>query len=164
MTVSMLRDAGVDVDDSRPNRWRVAPGRVTAREWVIEPDLSNSVPFLAAAVVSGGSVRITGWPPHSTQPAGTILSILESLGAVVRRGDTYLEVQGSASYAGIDVDLHDVGELAPSVAALAALATRGQCHGYAGSPTCVGTRPTGSARCAPRSPGWADTARRPRTG
>ena len=92
---------------------------------MIEPDLSNSVPFLAAAVVSGGSVRITGWPPHSTQPAGTILSILESLGAVVRRGDTYLEVQGSASYTGIDVDLHDVGELAPSVAALAALATPG---------------------------------------
>ena len=125
MTVSMLRDAGVDVDDSRPNRWRVAPGRITAREWVIEPDLSNSVPFLAAAVVSGGSVRITGWPPRSTQPAGTILSILERLGAVVRRGDTYLEVQGSASYTGIDVDLHDVGELAPSVAALAALATPG---------------------------------------
>ncbi len=125
MTVSMLRDAGVDVDDSRPNRWRVAPGPISAREWVIEPDLSNSVPFLAAAVATGGSVRITGWPSVSTQPAETILSILGSLGAVVRRGGSYLEVQGSASYGGIDIDLRDVGELTPSVAALAALAAPG---------------------------------------
>nr|WP_308124183.1 3-phosphoshikimate 1-carboxyvinyltransferase [Mycolicibacterium xanthum] len=125
MTVSMLREAGVDVDDAQPNRWRVAPGPIAARHWRIEPDLSNAVPFLAAAVVSGGAVRITGWPPVSIQPAGDILSILQSLGAAVRRGDAYLEVQGSASYGGIDVDLHDVGELAPSVAALAALAVPG---------------------------------------
>ena len=61
MTVSMLRDAGVRVDDSQPNRWRVTPGPIAARHWIVEPDLSNAVPFLAAAVVSGGTVRITGW-------------------------------------------------------------------------------------------------------
>ncbi len=125
MTVSMLRDAGVDVDDSAPNRWRVAPGPIAARHWIIEPDLSNSVPFLAAAVVSGGAVRITGWPAVSTQPADTITAILQSLGAQVRRGHSYLEVQGATAYDGIDVDLRDVGELAPSVAAMAALATPG---------------------------------------
>lgn len=126
MSVSMLRDAGVIVDDSQPDRWHVAPGPVAARHWDVEPDLSNSVPFLAAAVVSGGIVRVTGWPTVSTQPAGAILSILESLGSVVRRGDSYLEVQGTANYGGIDVDLRDVGELAPAVAALAALATPGE--------------------------------------
>ena len=62
MTVSMMRDAGVDVDDSHANRWRVAPGPIAPRHWAIEPDLSNAVPFLAAAVVSGGAVRLTGWP------------------------------------------------------------------------------------------------------
>ena len=122
MTVAMLRDAGVDVDDSEPNRWRVSPGPVAARHWSIEPDLSNAVPFLAAAVVSGGAVRLAGWPRVSTQPADTIISILEKLGAVVRHGDTYLEVHGSAVYGGIDVDLHEIGELTPAVAALAALA------------------------------------------
>ncbi|HEY9263846.1 MAG TPA: 3-phosphoshikimate 1-carboxyvinyltransferase, partial [Mycobacterium sp.] len=125
MTVSMLRDAGVDVDDSEPDRWHVAPGPVAARHWSVEPDLSNAVPFLAAAVVSGGAVRVTGWPPVSTQPADTILSLLKKLGVVVRQGDSYLEVQGATSYDGIDVDLRDVGELAPSVAAMAALATPG---------------------------------------
>lgn len=125
MTVSMLRDAGVDVDDSRANRWRVAPGPIAARHWDIEPDLSNAVPFLAAAVVSGGTVRVTGWPRVSTQPAGAIIAILEKLGSVVRHGDTYLEVRGAQVYDGVDVDLHEVGELTPAVAVLAALASPG---------------------------------------
>jgi 3-phosphoshikimate 1-carboxyvinyltransferase len=125
MTVSMLRDAGVDVDDAHANRWRVSPGPVAARHWTIEPDLSNAVPFLAAAVVSGGIVRITAWPPISTQPADAILAILEKLGSVVRHTDSYLEVQGTQSYGGFDADLHDIGELTPAVAALAALAAPG---------------------------------------
>ena len=101
------------------------PGPIAARRWVIEPDLSNSVPFLAAAVVSGGIVRIAGWPAASIQPADAILGILEKLGSIVRRSSSYLEVHGSQSYGGFEVDLHDVGELAPAVAALAALATSG---------------------------------------
>jgi 3-phosphoshikimate 1-carboxyvinyltransferase len=125
MTVSMLRDAGVEVDDSQANRWTVQPGPIAARHWTIEPDLSNAVPFLAAAVVSGGAVRVTGWPPASTQPADAILAILEKLGAAVRQTDSYLEVQGTRHYDGLDADLHDVGELTPAVAALAAVATPG---------------------------------------
>jgi 3-phosphoshikimate 1-carboxyvinyltransferase len=125
MTVAMLREAGVPVDHSQAGHWRVHPSAVAARTWSIEPDLSNAVPFLAAAVVSGGTVRLTGWPRTSVQPAETILSILERLGAVVRQDDSYLEVRGPDECAGIDVDLRDVGELAPAVAALAALATPG---------------------------------------
>jgi 3-phosphoshikimate 1-carboxyvinyltransferase len=132
MTVAMLRDAGVDVDDSRPRRWRVAPGLVAARSWRIEPDLSNAVPFLAAAVVTGGAVRIEGWPPVSTQPANTILDLLRKLNCTVLPADSYLEVQGPTIYGGIDADLRDVGELTPAVAALAALATPGSVSGLTG--------------------------------
>ncbi|MGH3582764.1 MAG: 3-phosphoshikimate 1-carboxyvinyltransferase, partial [Mycobacterium sp.] len=125
MTVSMLRDAGVAVDDSQPNRWRVEPGPVAARHWEIGPDLSNAVPFLAAAAVTAGTVRISRWPAVSIQPADVILGLLDLLGVVAVPKDSYLEVQGASSYQGIDVDLHDVGELAPSMAALAALAEEG---------------------------------------
>jgi 3-phosphoshikimate 1-carboxyvinyltransferase len=125
MTVAMLRQAGVDVDDATPNRWHVRPTTVAARHWDIEPDLSNAVPFLAAAAVSGGAVRITGWPAASIQPADTILAILRQLSCAVRHTDSYLEVQGSGIYGGLDVDLHDVGELTPAVAVLAALAAEG---------------------------------------
>ncbi len=125
MTVAMLRQAGVDVDDATPHRWQVRPGVVAARHWDVEPDLSNAVPFIAAAVVSAGTVRITDWPAASIQPAHAILSILRQLNSVVTQSDSYLEVQGPQSYAGFDVDLRDVGELTPAVTVLAALATAG---------------------------------------
>jgi len=125
MTIAMLRQAGVDVDDSVPNRWQVRPGAVAARHWEVEPDLTNAVPFVAAAVVSGGTVRITGWPATSVQPADDILSVLGKLNSVVTQTDSFLEVRGAADYPGFDVDLRAVGELTPSVAALAALATPG---------------------------------------
>ncbi|MEB3982215.1 3-phosphoshikimate 1-carboxyvinyltransferase [Mycobacterium sp. 663a-19] len=125
MTVQMLRQAGVDVDDSVPDRWRVRAGAVATRHWEVEPDLTNAVPFLAAAVVSGGTVRITGWPAHSVQPAGNILDVFAKLNAVVTQTDSFLEVRGPAGYDGFDVDLRATGELTPSVAALAALANPG---------------------------------------
>lgn len=125
MTVTMMRQAGADVDDATPNRWQVRPGAVAARDWQIEPDVSNAFPFLAAAVVSGGTVAITGWPTAGVQPTDAILSILRRLNRVVSHSNSYLEVSGSADYEGFDVDLRAVGELTPTVAALAALATEG---------------------------------------
>jgi 3-phosphoshikimate 1-carboxyvinyltransferase len=125
MTVAMLRQAGVEVDDATTNRWNVRPGPVAARHWQIEPDLSNAVPFIAAAAVSAGTVRITGWPAASIQPADAILGILRQLNCVIKQDDSFLEVQGPQSYTGFDVNLRDVGELTPSVAALAALAAPG---------------------------------------
>lgn len=92
---------------------------------MVEPDLTNAVPFLAAAVVTGGAVRITGWPANSVQPAEHILAVLGKLNAVVTQHDSHLEARGSGDYGGFDVDLRAVGELTPSVAALAALAAPG---------------------------------------
>lgn len=125
MTVSMLRSAGVTVDDSEPNVWRVLPGPIAARHWAIEPDLSNSTPFLAAAIATGGQVRIADWPRDGVQPSDAIVELLTSVGAAVRHDDSYLEVTGPSEFGGFDVDLRAVGELAPTVAALAALATPG---------------------------------------
>jgi 3-phosphoshikimate 1-carboxyvinyltransferase len=128
MTVVMLRQAGVDIDDSTPNRWQVHAGAIAARHWDVEPDLTNAVPFLAAAVVSGGTVRITRWPAASVQAANDILGVLSKLNAVVTQTDSFLEVRGPASsqgFEGFDADLRAVGELTPSVAALAALASPG---------------------------------------
>jgi 3-phosphoshikimate 1-carboxyvinyltransferase len=125
MTVTMLRQAGVAVDDSTANRWAVAPGSIAARSWAVEPDLSNAVPFLSAAVVTGGVVRITDWPTVSVQPDDTIIGILRLLGTTVHQSDSELQIRGASRYGGFDIDLHDVGELAPSVAALAALAAPG---------------------------------------
>jgi 3-phosphoshikimate 1-carboxyvinyltransferase len=128
MTVVMLRQAGVDIDDSTPNRWQVHAGAIAARHWDVEPDLTNAVPFLAAAVLSGGTVRIARWPAASVQAADDIRGVLSKLNAVVTQTDSFLEVRGPASsqgFEGFDADLRAVGELTPSVAALAALASPG---------------------------------------
>ena len=125
MTITMLREAGVEVDHSEPNRWHVASGPIAARHWAIEPDLSNSVPFLAAAAVTGGTVRLAHWPQQSVQPTADVLELLGKLNTVVQVVDSFLEVRGAQSYGGFEADLKAVGELAPSMAALAALASEG---------------------------------------
>jgi 3-phosphoshikimate 1-carboxyvinyltransferase len=123
MTVDMLRTAGVEVDDTTPDCWRVEPGPVAARSWVIEPDLSNAAVFLAAAAVTGGTVTVPDWPAGSTQPGTEILTVLALAGATVTPGPAGMTVIGPDRPAGFDVDLHEAGELTPTVAALAALAT-----------------------------------------
>ncbi|MBC9733228.1 3-phosphoshikimate 1-carboxyvinyltransferase [Nocardioides marmotae] len=122
MTVAMLREHGVEVDDSDANRWAVAPGPVRAVDHLIEPDLSNAAPFLALAAVSGGTVTVRDWPRHTTQAGDALREILAAMGCTVTLGDAGLTVTGPDRLAGVDLDLHDVGELAPAVAALCALA------------------------------------------
>ncbi|MEV5495255.1 3-phosphoshikimate 1-carboxyvinyltransferase [Nonomuraea fuscirosea] len=181
MTVEMLRATGVAVDDSEPDVWRVAPGPIAARDMTVEPDLSNAAPFLAAALVTGGTVTIPGWPLTTTQAGDALRDLLTQMGAEVTRttptpspettgssdtpspeitrstdtpsatatgpspsspasphssagfntgttaatgsGVTDLVVRGTGVITGIDADLHEVGELTPTIAALAALAT-----------------------------------------
>ena len=122
MTVDVLRAAGVQVDDARPHIWLVAPGPVAARDVRVEPDLSNAAPFLCAALVAGGTVRVPGWPERTTQPGAMLPDLLGAMGGVARREGDVLAVSGTGVVHGIDVDLRDAGELAPTIAALATLA------------------------------------------
>lgn len=125
MTVAVLREHGVEVDDSDANRWSVAPGPVRAVDHTIEPDLSNAGPFLALAAVSGGSVTVRDWPEQTTQAGDALRGLLTDMGCTVERTTEGLRVTGPApgTLQGIDADLHDVGELTPVVAALCALAS-----------------------------------------
>ena len=128
MTVDMLADAGVTVDVAG-NTWHVAPQPIRGRRWVIEPDLSNATPFLAAAAVTGGRVEIPHWPVRTTQPGDVIRDILERMGCEVdllaRDTGHTLRVMGPqrGNLRGIRLDMSDIGELTPTVAALATAAT-----------------------------------------
>jgi 3-phosphoshikimate 1-carboxyvinyltransferase len=153
MTLTELRRRGVDVDDAEPNRWVVAPGPVAALDVTIEPDLSNAAPFLAAALVTGGRVRVRRWPERTDQAGDELRTIMTLMGAEVARDGPDLVVTGADSIHGITADLHDVGELTPVIAALCALAT--SLRSSAASLTCVGMRPTDWRPSAPRSTRWA---------
>jgi 3-phosphoshikimate 1-carboxyvinyltransferase len=121
MTVALLREHGVDVDDSEPSRWRVAPGPVKPVDHLIEPDLSNAAPFLALAAVTGGTVTVRDWPRATTQAGDALRDLLGRMGCTVTLGDPGLTVTGPDRLEGLDADLHDVGELTPVLAALCAL-------------------------------------------
>jgi 3-phosphoshikimate 1-carboxyvinyltransferase len=122
MSVGMLRDRGVQVDVSEPNRWVVAPGPIHTIDTAIEPDLSNTAPFLAAAAITGGTVTVPGWPSATTQPGDQLREIFARFGADVSLDNTGLTVRGTGELHGVDLDLRDVGELSPVIAAVAALA------------------------------------------
>jgi 3-phosphoshikimate 1-carboxyvinyltransferase len=133
MTVRMLRAAGASVEElgfdgsgsgpgARPEAWRVRPGRLDLGSVTVEPDLSNAGPFLAAALVTGGTVTIPGWPRDSLQAAGPILEVLGRMGARYSAGPDGLTVRGGGHVSGITADLRDVNELAPVLTAAAAMA------------------------------------------
>ncbi|MFM8353168.1 MAG: 3-phosphoshikimate 1-carboxyvinyltransferase [Actinomycetales bacterium] len=127
MTLEMLRERGVSVTtaiDSTTGTasWTVEPGPITAIDCRIEPDLSNAAVFMAAAVVTGGQVRIPNWPTVTTQAGDAMRALLPLLGGQVVVDERGCTVRGHGHLAGIDVDLHDVGELTPTIAALCALA------------------------------------------
>ncbi len=123
MTVAMLRDFGADVTvDPAAQTWSVKAGALHGKDLVIEPDLSNASPFLSIAMVCGGSITISDWPRATTQPGDQLRDILTQMGATLELNDDGLTLTGGNSIHGIDIDLHDVGELTPSIAALAALA------------------------------------------
>jgi 3-phosphoshikimate 1-carboxyvinyltransferase len=122
MTVEALRDVGVVVDDADDEVWRVEPGRIGGLDVQVEPDLSNAAPFLAAAAVTGGRVRILDWPQYTTQAGDRLRDLLDAMGCDVSLDRHGLTVEGGDELYGIDADLREAGELTPVVAAMAALA------------------------------------------
>ena len=121
MTIQMLREKGVQVDVGQ-NRWSVKPHVMQGMNSTIEPDLSNAAPFMAAAMISSGTLTIKDWPVKTTQPGDQLRDIFTQMGASVSRNGNDLSITGTGQIHGIDIDLHDVGELTPSIAALCALA------------------------------------------
>ena len=126
MTIDMLRKAGAQVDapedGGERNVWRVTPGALLGRDLIVEPDLSNAQPFLAAALVTGGRVTVPDWPEHTTQPGDALRGIFTEMGGSCELDERGLTFTGSGRIRGLDVDLSDVGELTPGIAAVAALA------------------------------------------
>ncbi len=122
MTLETLRQRGVDAKTIDERTWRVEPGSISGGRKVIEPDLSNAGPFLAAAMVAGGKVSIPNWPSVTTQVGAEFERILPMMGASCLLQDGVLTISGDGKIRGIDIDLSIGGELAPVIAALAALA------------------------------------------
>lgn len=124
MTMRCLADRGVDVDFSGRGKWSLVPQTIQARDLTIEPDLSNAAPFLAAALVAGGSVSIRDWPAQTTQVGDQLRTFLADFGGLVDREGDVVTVQGAGVGPGVtlrpvNLDLSEAGELAPTLITLA---------------------------------------------
>ena len=136
MTIEALRARGVDADSPAPGEWRVAPGPIGAREIVIEPDLSNAAPFLAAAIAVGGRVSIPHWPAETTQVGDRLRELLPEFGASVELDEHgTLTLSHDGPIRGVRLHVPEAGELAPTLVGLAALAARPREDGTPGEPS-----------------------------
>jgi 3-phosphoshikimate 1-carboxyvinyltransferase len=122
MTIEMLKQVGIIVDSTIKNTWVVKPGAIKSRDWLIEPDLSNAGPFLAAAMVTKGEVTILDWPAETTQAGKAWRELLSQMGAEVSLTTTGLTIKRSGEIKGININLADFGELTPILVAIALFA------------------------------------------
>ena len=122
MTIAMLAQYGAVVDTSIANQWSIKPTKLFGVDLVIEPDLSNAAVFMAAPILCGGEVIIKDWPRKTTQPGDQLRQIFSDMGGEIDFVDQGLRVRSTGQIRGIDIDLGDVGELTPVIAALACFA------------------------------------------
>ncbi|MFC4140252.1 MULTISPECIES: 3-phosphoshikimate 1-carboxyvinyltransferase [unclassified Microbacterium] len=122
MTIEALSTRGIRIERPAAGEWLVEAGVPRAKQIAIEPDLSNAAPFLAAALVTGGEVSVTGWPLHSTQPGALLPDILRAMGAHVVRHSGVLSVRAGEGIRGLDLDLSAASELTPTIVGIAAFA------------------------------------------
>lgn len=128
MTVAELRRRGVSITEHLEGgdgtaRWIVHPGPVDALDVEIEPDLSNAGVFIGGALVTGGSVRVRSWPRTTDQAGDAWRTIVPAFGGTVTEDGDDLVFAAGPALTGVELDLHDVGELTPVIAAIAALAS-----------------------------------------
>lgn len=136
MTLEALRARGVSAHSPAPGEWIVEPGPIGARELVIEPDLSNAAPFLAAALATGGSVTVPHWPGETTQVGDRLRGLLPAFGASVALDGGRLLVSAGERIRGVELHIPDAGELAPTLVGLAAIAAHGA-NGRDGEPSLI---------------------------
>lgn len=123
LTVANLRERGVVVHEPSDDTWRVDPGPIAPADEVVPPDLMNAAAFLAAAIVTGGSVTVAGWPSGADLPGTDVPDVLAAFGAhAILAADGLTISHPGGGWSGVDLDLHRTSELTPVVAALAALA------------------------------------------
>jgi len=123
MTLKCLQERNISAHATSETSWEVKPGEIAGAEVEIEPDLSNAGPFLAAALVTGSEVRVDGWPTSTTQVGDEFRNLLSQMGAEVSLSGSTLRVRGTDQILGIKVDMSKAGELVPTIAAIAALAS-----------------------------------------
>jgi 3-phosphoshikimate 1-carboxyvinyltransferase len=124
LTAAVMASFGVEGVAVGPTEVVVAPGRYRATHLAIEPDASSASYPLAMAAVAGGRVRVAGLHRTSAQGDAVFAELLGRMGCGVVDDDDGLAVVRDPGVAldGIDVDMADISDLVPTLAAVAVTA------------------------------------------
>lgn len=121
LTIATLTDFGAQVTEPEPNHFVVTSGGLVGREYDIEPDATAATYFAAAAVITGGMVRLDGIGQASIQGDAAFLDVLAQMGAGVERSGNATVITGGRLQ-GVDVDLSACPDTAQTLAAVAVFA------------------------------------------
>jgi 3-phosphoshikimate 1-carboxyvinyltransferase len=121
MTIEMMRRFGAHVTQDGPE-FRVRPGGYAARSFEVEPDASTSSYFFAAAAITGQTVTIPGLGQRSLQGDVEFAGVLQQMGALVDVGADYVTVTGTGRLSGVEVNMRDISDTMPTLAAIAPFA------------------------------------------
>lgn len=122
LTLSTMADFGVEVQRDGYQSFEVPAIGYRAADVLLEPDASAASYFFAAAAITGGSVRVEGLGLDTVQGDVHFVDALERMGAVVTRSQDAIEVRGTGTLRGIDIDMADISDTAQSLAVVAPFA------------------------------------------
>ncbi|MDX2784088.1 3-phosphoshikimate 1-carboxyvinyltransferase, partial [Streptomyces caniscabiei] len=122
ITIAMMRAFGVEVG-REGDTYVVPPGGYRATTYPIEPDASTASYFFAAAALTGGEVTVPGLGAGALQGDLGFVEVLRRMGARVEVGDDRTTVTGTGELRGVTVNMRDISDTMPTLAAIAPFAS-----------------------------------------
>jgi len=122
MTVSVMASFGVRVGRPDDRTWVVEPQTYRPIDLSIEPDASAASYVFAAAALLGGRATVAGLGDGSLQGDLAFVDVLERMGASVRHSGTATTLTGTGALRGVEVDMSQISDTAPTLAVVAAFA------------------------------------------
>jgi 3-phosphoshikimate 1-carboxyvinyltransferase len=124
MTIAAMQDFGVEIERQGYERFLIHPSFFSPRSsYSIESDASAASYFFAAPAICGGTVRVEHISRKSKQGDVAFLNVLQQMGCSVKEEDNFIEVTGTDSLHGIDVDMRDISDTAQTLAVIAPFAS-----------------------------------------
>jgi 3-phosphoshikimate 1-carboxyvinyltransferase len=123
MTLAVMADFGIRVEAAPSlNYFRIPQGSYQGGTYQIEGDASGASYFFGAAAVTGGRVTVANVPVPSLQGDAKLLPFLARMGCKIEQTEAGITVIGSQELEGIEVDMGDMPDVAPTLAVVAAFA------------------------------------------
>ncbi|MFJ8533282.1 3-phosphoshikimate 1-carboxyvinyltransferase [Streptomyces sp. NPDC093591] len=122
ITIAMMRAFGAEVR-REGDVFVVPPGGYRATTYAVEPDASTASYFFAAAALTGGEVTVPGLGEGALQGDLGFVDVLRRMGAHVEIGAEGTTVRGTGELRGITVNMRDISDTMPTLAALAPFAS-----------------------------------------